>query len=240
MTEAPARNGRSGRKRRGHGLVNGGRRKAGGAAEEPADDLTTGSGAPLVRERTLEQALGHHVRAIRHDLDLTVSDLASAAGISVGMLSKIENGLISPSLSTLQAIAGVLNVPISTLFTTFEEKRDCSYVPAGGGVRIERRGTKVGHLYELLGHAVGGEVAVEPYLITLSEEAVPYTGFRHAGVEFIHMLAGEVVYRHGERTYHLRPGDSLLFDSAATHGPEELLVRPMRYLSIIIYPREPG
>jgi transcriptional regulator with XRE-family HTH domain len=155
------------------------------------------------------------------------------------MLSKIENGLISPSLSTLQAISNVLNVPLSTLFASFEEKRDCSFVPAGQGVHIERRGTKVGHQYELLGHALGGEVAVEPYLITLSEEAVPYTGFRHAGVEFIYMLSGEVIYRHGDRNYHLRPGDSLLFDSAATHGPEELVVRPMTYLSIIMYARDP-
>lgn len=209
-------------------------------AETTNEELSTGSGAPLVNERTLEQALGQQVRAVRRELELTVADLASAAGISVGMLSKIENGLISPSLATLQAISSALNVPISTLFTTFEEKRDCSYVPAGQGVRIERRGTKVGHQYELLGHALGGDVVVEPYLITLSEEAVSYTGFRHAGVEFIHMLSGEVIYRHGDRTYHLRPGDSLLFDSAANHGPEELLVRPMTYLSIIIYPRQPG
>ncbi|MFT0861156.1 helix-turn-helix domain-containing protein [Ancylobacter sp. G4_0304] len=209
-------------------------------ADAPVEDLSTGSGAPATSERTLEQALGLQVRAIRRDLDLTVSDLANAAAISVGMLSKIENGLISPSLATLQSISSALNVPLSMLFTSFEEKRDCSYVPAGQGVHIERRGTKVGHQYELLGHALGGEVAVEPYLITLSEEAVPYTGFRHAGVEFIHMVSGEVVYRHGDRTYHLKPGDSLLFDSAANHGPEELLVRPMSYLSIIIYPREPG
>lgn len=203
-------------------------------------ELATGSGAPAAGERTLEQALGLQVRALRRGLDLTVSDLAGAASISIGMLSKIENGLISPSLATLQGIATALNVPISALFASFEEKRDCSYVPAGQGVHIERRGTKVGHQYELLGHALGGEVAVEPYLITLSEEAVPYTGFRHAGVEFIHMISGEVVYRHGDRTYHLRPGDSLLFDSGANHGPEELLVRPMSYLSIIIYPKQPG
>lgn len=208
------------------------------AVEGVPEDLRTGSGAPAAVERTLEQALGLQVRTVRRGLDLTVSDLASAAGISVGMLSKIENGLISPSLGTLQAISNVLNVPLSTLFASFEEKRDCSFVPAGQGVHIERRGTKVGHQYELLGHALGGEVAVEPYLITLSEEAVPYTGFRHAGVEFIHMLSGEVIYRHGDRVYHLRPGDSLLFDSGANHGPEELLVRPMTYLSIIIYPRE--
>lgn len=209
------------------------------ASDAPADELRTGSGAPAAAGRTLEQALGQRIRAIRHDLDLTVSDLAGAAAISVGMLSKIENGLISPSLATLQAITAALNVPISSLFSVFEEKRDCSYVPAGQGVHIERRGTKVGHLYELLGHALGGEIAVEPYLITLSEEAVPYTGFRHAGVEFIYMLTGEVIYRHGDRTYHLRPGDSLLFDSAATHGPEELIVRPMTYLSIIIFNRQP-
>lgn len=207
-------------------------------ADTMPDDLRTGSGAPASVERTLEQALGLQVRTVRRSLDLTVSDLASAAGISVGMLSKIENGLISPSLGTLQAIANALNVPLSTLFASFEEKRDCSFVPAGQGVHIERRGTKVGHQYELLGHALGGEVAVEPYLITLSEEAEPYTGFRHAGVEFIHMLSGEVIYRHGDRVYHLRPGDSLLFDSGANHGPEDLLVRPMTYLSIIIYPRE--
>ncbi|MCK0198669.1 XRE family transcriptional regulator [Ancylobacter sp. 6x-1] len=209
------------------------------AAADSTEDLHTGSGAPDSGQRTLEQALGLQVRSIRRRLELTVSDLASAAGISVGMLSKIENGLISPSLGTLQSIAGALNAPLSSLFSRFEEKRDCSYVPAGQGVHIERRGTKVGHQYELLGHALGGEVAVEPYLITLSEEAVPYTGFQHAGVEFIYMLTGEVVYRHGERTYHLRPGDSLLFDSAAPHGPADLVVRPMTYLSIIMYPRQP-
>lgn len=209
-----------------------------GAPESRPDELRTGSGAPSAGH-TLEQALGQRIRAIRRDLDLTVSDLAGSAGISVGMLSKIENGLISPSLSTLQAITGALNVPISSLFASFEEKRDCSYVASGQGLRIDRRGTKVGHIYELLGHALGGDIAVEPYLITLSEEAVPYTGFRHAGVEFIHMLTGEVIYRHGERSYHLRPGDSLLFDSAATHGPEELVVRPMTYLSIIMYGRQP-
>nr|WP_035713644.1 XRE family transcriptional regulator [Azorhizobium doebereinerae] len=198
----------------------------------------TGSGAPAAGATSLEQALGIQVRAVRRQLDLTVSDLANAAGISVGMLSKIENGQISPSLSTLQAVARALNVPITALFSAFEERRDCSFVRAGQGVVIERRGTKVGHQYELLGHGLGGDIVVEPYLITLTEEAVPYTGFRHGGVEFIHMLSGEVIYRHGDRTYHLRPGDSLMFDSAAAHGPEDLIKRPMTYLSVIVYSRE--
>jgi transcriptional regulator with XRE-family HTH domain len=201
------------------------------------DKLATGSGAAPAAEFTLEQALGDQIRTLRRRAEMSAADLASGAGISASMLSKIENGQISPSLSTIQAVAQSLNVPISQLFARFDEQRDCSFVPAGQGVVIERRGTKSGHIYSLLGHGLDGPIVAEPYLITLKEEAAPYTGFHHAGIEFIYMLTGEVVYRHGDQSYHLRPGDALLFDSAALHGPETLVVKPMTYLSIIIYPR---
>jgi len=205
-----------------------------------AEPYTTGSSAASVSDLTLEQAIGVQVRQLRRRVGITVSELATAAGLSGGMLSKIENGQISPSLASLQSLAHALNVPITTFFSTFEEKRDCSYVKAGTGVTIERRGTKAGHQYSLLGHALGGAVVVEPYLITLHKDAVPYPAFQHEGTEFIYMLSGEVMYRHGDQSYHLTPGDALLFDSAAPHGPEKLLVKPMTYLSIITYPREPS
>lgn len=204
------------------------------------DDLATGSNAPRVPERTLERALGGQIRRLRRHNDLSVADLAGAAQISSGMLSKIENGQISPSLSTLQSLAGALAVPITTLFAGFERQRDVSYVPAEQGAVIERRGTKAGHVYRLLGHVLGGDVVVEPYLITLHEGAEPYTAFQHSGTEFIYMLTGAVLYRHGEQTFRLSPGDSLLFDSGALHGPETLVEQPMTYLSIIVYPRDPN
>ncbi len=207
-------------------------------ADGEDDEFATGSGAPAVVARTLEQALGVQIRHLRRQLDLTVAHLATAAGISTGMLSKIENGQISPSLSTIQALAGALNVPITALFASFDEKRDCSYVKAGQGVVIERRGTKVGHQYQLLGHALGGDIVCEPYLITLREEAAPYTAFQHGGAEFIYMLSGEIQYRHADRTYDLKAGDALLFDSGTAHGPERLTSLPATYLSIIVYPRE--
>jgi quercetin dioxygenase-like cupin family protein len=52
------------------------------------------------------------------------------------------------------------------------------------------------------------------------------------------MLEGEVSYRHGAKTYTLTPGDSLFFDSQAPHGPDELKVLPIRFLSVICYVRE--
>src|SRR5690348_11330902 len=56
------------------------------------------------KENNLEMAIGHEVRAYRKKLGITVTDLAAATGISLGMLSKIENGNISPSLTTLQSL----------------------------------------------------------------------------------------------------------------------------------------
>jgi transcriptional regulator with XRE-family HTH domain len=202
------------------------------------EDLLTGSLAPAdQRTLSIEEEIGAQVRRFRRSMDLTVAQLGMNAGISAGMLSKIENGTISPSLSTLCALAKALNVSMSSLFAESEERRDCSFVKAGQGVRIERRGTKAGHLYDLLGHSLAGEIGVEPFLITLKRDGHPYTNFRHAGVEFIYMLSGKVRYRHADGTYLLEPGDALFFDAAARHGPEELIEAPMQYLSIIIYPR---
>jgi transcriptional regulator with XRE-family HTH domain len=206
--------------------------------KRPSEDkLLTGSSAPKAVPKTLEAGIGAEVRRLRKELDLTVSDLGIAAGISGGMLSKIENGTISPSLATLKSLAQALNVSISRLFSETEERRDCSFVKAGHGLRIERRGTKSGHLYDLLGHSLRGEITVEPYLISIQGDALPYTEFRHAGVEFIYMLSGKVRYRHGDRSYVMEAGDALFFDAAARHGPEEFLKGPTEYLSIIIYPK---
>ncbi len=173
-------------------------------------------------------------------MDLTVAQLGMNAGISAGMLSKIENGTISPSLSTLCALAKALNVSMSSLFAESEERRDCSFVKAGQGVRIERRGTKAGHLYDLLGHSLAGmRSALSRFLSTLKRDAQPYAPISATpAVEFIYMLSGKVRYRHADGTYLLEPGDALFFDAAARHGPEELIEAPMQYLSIIIYPRQ--
>jgi transcriptional regulator with XRE-family HTH domain len=201
-----------------------------------ADDLNPGE----AKRNHLEAAIGRQVRVFRQQLDMTVVELAKLAGMSRGMVSKIENGQTSPSLATLSALATALNVPVTSLFRKYEEQRDATFVKAGEGLLIERRGTRAGHQYQLLGHTVHKPVSVEPYLITLSEKSEVFPLFQHSGVEFIYVLDGEMIYRHGGRAYRLGPGDSLFFDSDAAHGPEELLRLPIRMLSIIVQPHEEG
>lgn len=191
------------------------------------------------REKTLEAAIGRQVRALRKRQGLTGQELAAQTGLSVGMLSKIENGGISPSLATLQMLADALRIPLVQLFAGYDEPRGAMHVKAGTGVEIARAGTRAGHQYNLLGHigANASGVVVEPYLITLSTEADRFPTFQHEGIELLYMLEGAVEYRHGDRMYLLEPGDSLLFDADAPHGPERLVTLPARYISVICYPQ---
>lgn len=191
------------------------------------------------KEKVLEVAIGREVRAYRRQQEITVAELSSITGISIGMLSKIENGNTSPSLTTLQNLANALSVPLTAFFRRFEETRTAVHTKAGAGVELEREGTRANHQYNLLGH-IGSNasgVNVEPYLITLSDEADIFPTFQHEGIETIYMLEGEVGYRHGDQVYSLVPGDTLFFDADAPHGPENLTKLPARYLSIISYPQ---
>ena len=187
----------------------------------------------------LEVAIGREVRSYRKQQEITVAELANLTGLSIGMLSKIENGNTSPSLTTLQSLANALSVPLTSFFRRFEEQRQAVHTKSGEGVELERAGTRANHQYNLLGH-IGSNasgVIVEPYLITLTDQSDIFPTFQHGGIETIYMLEGAVDYRHGDKVYSLEPGDTLFFDADAPHGPEKLTQLPARYLSVISYPQ---
>jgi transcriptional regulator with XRE-family HTH domain len=191
------------------------------------------------REKKLEVAIGREIRSFRRKQEVTVAELSAETGLSIGMLSKIENGNTSPSLTTLQSLANALRVPITSFFKEFEETKIAVHTKFGEGVEIDRRGTRAGHQYNLLGHigSTDSGVIVEPYFITLDKKSDIFPTFQHAGIETIYMIKGQVNYRHGNNVYPLKPGDTLFFDANSPHGPEVLVELPAHYLSIISYPQ---
>jgi len=86
------------------------------------------------REKVLEVAIGREVRAFRKQQGITLAELSRLTDISIGMLSKIENGNTSPSLTTLQTLANALSVPLTAFFRGYEENREASLVKAGEGI----------------------------------------------------------------------------------------------------------
>lgn len=197
-------------------------------------------GAPAGGASASPGELGRVARRLREGQGLTLAEVAARAGISAAMLSRLETGRASPSLETIVSLAGALGVRPSHLLQEIgSEDEDAQLVPAGQGLEVVRRGTRRGHTYHLLAAQRGPHKVFEPFLVTLTDKSEVFPGFEHPGTEFIHLLSGEIVYRLGRRSYHLRPGDSLTFRGDVAHGPEKLVKVPIRMLSIIIYGATP-
>jgi transcriptional regulator with XRE-family HTH domain len=183
----------------------------------------------------LEEIIALRVREYRTAKQISLAELARRTRLSKAMLSKIENAQTSCSLSTLGKLAEALVVPVTALFRGADTEREAVFVPAGHGARISRRGSDVGHVYQLLGSLRGEHKRIEPLLVTLTEASEVFPLFQHAGTEFLFMLEGVMVYGHGDTHYEMRPGDSLQFDGEGAHGPVELKELPISFLSITAY-----
>ncbi|CAD6561600.1 HTH-type transcriptional regulator SutR [Paraburkholderia kirstenboschensis] len=187
-------------------------------------------------KNSLERYLGATIRELRQRHGLTIAQVSEQAGISRGMLSKIENAQTSTGLDVLNRIANALGVSMSTLFRRFDvPEGGAQLVKRGEGMEVVRTGTKRGHTYHLLAYDQGPKKLFEPFLITMDDESETFPVFEHQGTEFIHMLKGVIEYRHGQQTYILHPGDTLTFQADVPHGPERLIKMPIQFLSIFVY-----
>lgn len=64
--------------------------------------------------------LGHNIKAERVRKDLTQEELAEGINMSLSFISKIEQGLTSPSSIVLYKISRLLNVPMENFFINVE------------------------------------------------------------------------------------------------------------------------
>lgn len=187
---------------------------------------------------TLERHIGKTLREQRLKNRLTITDVAQLAGMSPGMLSKIENAQASASLDSLVNLCNALGLTLSALFRDYNTPGGAArLVKAGTGMEVVRRGTSKGHTYHLLSYDQGPTKRFEPFLISLDDASEVFPTFQHDGTEFIYMLAGRLEYRHGDTTYLLEPGDALTFAGEIPHGPERILEVPIRFLTVILYDR---
>lgn len=186
--------------------------------------------------KSLGRHLGTTIRQLRLDHNLTIAEVSERAGISRGMLSKIENNLAATSLETLEQLANALGVTLSKLFQNYNLPRGAAQlVKNGEGMEVVRRGTRVGHTYHLLAYDQGPHKTFEPFLITLEDSREEFPAFEHPGTEFIYMLEGKLEYRVGKETFVLSSGDSLTFQGDIPHRPENFIETPIKFLAIIHY-----
>lgn len=177
----------------------------------------------------LDIDVGHNLRRLRIERELSLRALAEASELNVNTLSLIENGKISPSVSTLQKLALALSVPVASFFEAGAEKKNIIHQKAGN----RPRAAFAHGLLEDLGTDLAGRWA-EPFVVTLEPGADSgETPILYAGLEFIYCLEGCLTYTIETQQYELDPGDSLLFESRLPHRWMNTGKKPARCLLVL-------
>ncbi len=175
--------------------------------------------ATLVRDTdgaTAPPAIGERIRALREAMDLSLRDLAERTGVSAPMLSQVERGETSPTLSVATKIAAGLELSLSQLLRLDE----ASHVVVTR--RADRRGRRRdGHRVEELTPALPGQRAelslhaLDPGASTggPGDPPIHEPGSR----ETIYLNSGRAaLVLDGER-YELAEGDAVTFDADLPH-----------------------
>ncbi len=167
--------------------------------------------AQVVLNSNLEP-IGTKVRNRRRELGLTLQEIADGANLSVGFISQLERDLTSPSLSSLAAIARVLEAEIADFLVvpggdsslTRSNKRE-PYTLNEGSLIYERLTSK------FPGHVLSGVIMKE-------EPGHRSPPMRHEGEEFFFVLEGSITCEIGGDRTVLGPGDSIHFNSNELHS----------------------
>ncbi len=178
--------------------------------------------------------VGPRVRALREAMGLSLRDLGERAGVSAPMLSQVERGETSPTLSVAGRIARGLELSLSQLLR-LDEGEGVTVVRAGA--RRPGRGRSEGHSYEILTPAIPGQRAeVSTHVL----EASAATG--GAGDPPIHepgsretalVTAGSLELHCAGVRHELSEGDAVTFDADLPHHFENPGAREARFLAVV-------
>jgi len=192
--------------------------------------------------RNYSLTIGTRIRGLRKNLALTIKEMASGVGLSVGLISQIENERVTPAISTLMKISSFLGVDI-TYFFQAEERREL-FTAVRGKERFtsSRRGVgekfDLGYTYESLAFKQAKK-HMEPFIVTFDlKEREDIVFFSHEGEEFVYIMEGKVEFCIEDKSTILEENDSLYFDSSKVHGYRAIGNHPCRAL-VVVYNKTP-
>ncbi len=180
-----------------------------------------------------DRAIGSALRDLRETSALTARQLADESGISAAMISRIESGQVSPSISTMTSLTGALDVPLVSLFRDIAtERTDFTHVPKGSGVVSTRLMGDHEHHYINLAVHRRRDVNFEAHRVTMKQQDCEVPRYIGHGVLFIHILDGSGIYLYGKQKITLKEGDSLSVDAELLHGFTKILTPELTFLSV--------
>lgn len=166
-------------------------------------------GATASGQQTVEH-LGARLRSLRVARNLTIAQVAEAAGLTKGFVSRLERDQSSVSIAALLRICDVLHTPVGRLFeappTGLVRAQDAPVVELGRGLRRSvYTPAEIAELQVIRMHlAPGASAGQQPFAV-------------HTGVQFIQVLSGTLELRLEAERYRMAPGDAITFRGSPLH-----------------------
>lgn len=187
----------------------------------------------MTNQDVLAGRIGANLKALRLESGLSQKNLAQATHLSPTLISRIEGGLVRPSIATLELIAQSLNVDIGYFFRDEEkgqywisQKEKRKTVPYQRGYNIE---TLVDGMENRF---------MDPAIITLKskdeEEKVELA--THEGQEFMYVLEGVVEVILGSKRFILKQGDAAYWNGSVPHKGVSLGKKLAKTLNVHLVP----
>lgn len=191
--------------------------------------ITVGAGE-FEGDRSESARLGAVIRQLRREKGMSLQALSELSGVSAGMLSQVERGLVNPSVRVLTSVRAALGAPVNVLFGEVERGgADTEFVTRAG----QRPSLNLGGVRkELL--SGGGAHNLQMMILHIEpggssgDAPISYPAEKGGMV-----LQGELLLRVGKGETLLREGDSFIFDSSLPHSFRNPGTTPAKVIWII-------
>lgn len=163
-------------------------------------------------------AVGPRVRYLRHLHQMRLKDLAEKAGCSESLLSRIENGVVMPSLTTLHRICRAFDMNVAALLDPKEERICTIYGPDD---RPRYTHTAAGEGDGSTAESMtpfASERMLEGLILDLPPGGPLCGPFQHHGEEVGYVVAGELELVVEGESYRVPKDYSFFFSSDRPHS----------------------
>lgn len=180
--------------------------------------------------------IGKRLKSIRKKEGYTISSLANSAGVSNGLISKIENGRTIPSLPVLLELISALKIDVSTFFEGVEKKTGAKFIHIKKEDQqfLEKELEAEGFsYYQIFGKSLNA-IGFEAVLLTVSPNSKREKVITDAW-EFKYIINGECTYIIDSEEVLVKEGDSIYFNGRLPHVPENRSTKDCVMLVLYFY-----
>lgn len=178
---------------------------------------TPGSATPRVRKaKAGGEAIGERLRQIRLKRNLTINGLAKLARVPASTISKIENGLLKPSLVHAINLASALQENLGFLVDRFRaeaQRTSVIYADKRNVLEYPEMGLT---LQDLSGNFMPGVLEARYGILKVGAHSGRAT-MTHPGDEICCVIKGAVTFYVGDARWNLAIGDTIHFKSDVPH-----------------------